>query len=297
MRVIERHEVIVLSLGAGVQSSALLLICDREPARVGAALGIEDFRCDLAVFADTQDEPQSVYDWLPKLESVVKTVPIIKTTRGSIMEDNLHGENFGRPPWFITTPVADFRDAAGNDVTLGDPQTTKGMLRRQCTERYKVRAITAAVRAHLGIRPGQRWNRHVTRLLGISTDEAGRMKPSHEKWATNVYPLIELGMSRQDCIAYVEATGLGTPPRSACIHCPFHSDAEWIRLRDHEPADWARAVEFDHALRSGCLARTDKPLVGTPYLHAQRVPLDQVKFKDDGVESGGENECGGNCFV
>ena len=250
-----------LSLGAGVQSSALLLMADREPERIGEAMGLVDalglseFRCDLAVFGDTQDEPESVYSWLKVLKAAVKTVPIIEVTRGSIMKDNLEGANFGRPPWF-----------------LGNPDGSKGMLRRQCTERYKVRPITQAVREHLGMKPGQRWKQHVTRMLGISTDEPDRMKPSQEKWATNVWPLIDLGMSRTDCVKYVEATGLGTPPRSACWHCPFHSDAEWLRLRNHEPEAWDKAVAFDKAIRNGCLARTEKPLIGIPYLHAQRVP-------------------------
>ena len=36
--------------------------------------------------------------------------------------------------------------------------------------------------------------------LGISTDEAIRMKPSRDRWIQNRYPLIEAGMSRRDCM-------------------------------------------------------------------------------------------------
>ena len=35
--------------------------------------------------------------------------------------------------------------------------------------------------------------------LGISTDEAIRIKDSQDRWMTNRYPLIEAGMSRRDC--------------------------------------------------------------------------------------------------
>ncbi|MDD9996043.1 MAG: hypothetical protein OXS35_09940 [Dehalococcoidia bacterium] len=36
--------------------------------------------------------------------------------------------------------------------------------------------------------------------LGISADEFSRARPARERWMRNRYPLIEAGMSRQDCI-------------------------------------------------------------------------------------------------
>ena len=52
-------EYTVLNLGAGVQSSCLALM---------AAMGEVKPMPDFAVFADTQAEPKSVYDWLDWLE-------------------------------------------------------------------------------------------------------------------------------------------------------------------------------------------------------------------------------------
>lgn len=38
-------------------------------------------------------------------------------------------------------------------------------------------------------------------------------------------------------------------PRSACVFCPYRSNAECRHLRDTDTAGWARAVEVDEALR------------------------------------------------
>ena len=57
-------------------------------------------------------------------------------------------------------------------------------------------------------------------------------------------------MTRGDCLTWLEAFGVPHEvQKSACVFCPFKSNAEWRRLRDTDPAGWARAVEVDNALR------------------------------------------------
>jgi hypothetical protein len=69
--------------------------------------------------------------------------------------------------------------------------------------------------------------------LGISADELRRVRDADEKLThgrmrTNYYPLIELGMTRDDCIAYIAASGYPVPPKSACDICPFSSKRRLI---------------------------------------------------------------------
>ena len=69
----------ILSLGAGVQSSVMALMaakCEISPMP------------DAAIFADTQAEPQGVYDWLDWLETQLP-FPIIKVTAGDLRQDCL----------------------------------------------------------------------------------------------------------------------------------------------------------------------------------------------------------------
>ena len=62
----------IISLGAGVQSSTMALM-----AVHGEITPMPDY----AIFADTQDEPASVYKWLDWLESKL-TFPLVRVTRG-----------------------------------------------------------------------------------------------------------------------------------------------------------------------------------------------------------------------
>ena len=73
------------------------------------------------------------------------------------------------------------------------------------------------------------------------------MKPSFETWQVNRWPLIELGMTRQDCLRWLERHDYPIPPKSACIGCPFHSNAYWRHMRDHDPEGWTDAVSVDAA--------------------------------------------------
>lgn len=120
------------------------------------------------------------------------------------------------------------------------------------------------------------------------------MKPSGHKWMTVRYPLaMEHRMTRHDCLMWMFRHNYPQPPRSACIGCPFHSNAEWRRLRDDSPEEWADAVEFDAAIRKAGGMR------GDTYLHRSCLPLDQAPI-DDGNPDQAElwgNECEGMCGV
>lgn len=51
------------------------------------------------------------------------------------------------------------------------------------------------------------------RWVGISTDESHRAKRSAEPWAEDRYPLLELGMSRTDCLKWMKAQGFPLPSK------------------------------------------------------------------------------------
>lgn len=79
----------------------------------------------------------------------------------------------------------------------------------------------------------------VEQWLGISTDEIIRAKPSFESWQVKRFPLIEMRMSRSDCLAWLKRHDYPLPPKSACIACPFHDDTLWRHMRDHDAEAWA----------------------------------------------------------
>src|ERR1035441_9097717 len=69
----------ILSLGAGVQSSTLALM---------AAAGEVTPMPTCAIFADTQDEPVSVYKWLDWLEKQLP-FPVYRVTKGRLSDKAL----------------------------------------------------------------------------------------------------------------------------------------------------------------------------------------------------------------
>lgn len=256
----------VLSLGAGVQSSTLLLMaCAGELA------------LDAAIFADTQWESAATYAHLAWLEQQAQAadIPVHRVTRGNIRVDAL----------------ASSRRAASLPFYLRNPDLSEGMLRRQCTGEYKIKPIRAQVRA-LGATAAN----PTTQLIGISLDECHRMKDSDVRFIVHEYPLIDRRMTRGDCLVWLYEHGYPRPPKSACIGCPFHANDHWRRLRDESPAEWADAIAFDAAIRTNARTRVS----GTAYLHRQRVPLDQADIRSE-QERGqmdlfGE-ECAGVCGV
>jgi hypothetical protein len=217
-----------LSLGAGVQSSTLaLMIAHGEIPLV-----------DAAIFADTGAEPRAVYDWLGWLETKLP-FPVHRVQQGDLMADVLRRKD-------DYNPIPAYRG--------------RSIGRRQCTFQYKLRPIQRKARELAGLAPGERSDGvRVDMLIGISTDEAMRMKPSPLRWLRNVYPLVDHNMTRGHCLEWLTAHGYPQAPRSACVFCPYKSDAEW---RDMVPAEFAAAVAVDQAIRlhGEALHRSGQPL-------------------------------------
>jgi len=80
---VENANLVVLSLGAGVQSSTMALM---------AARGDIGPMPDCAIFADTGWEPQHIYDWLIWLEKQLP-FPIHQVQVGNIKTNTLEGMN------------------------------------------------------------------------------------------------------------------------------------------------------------------------------------------------------------
>jgi hypothetical protein len=174
------------------------------------------------------------------------------------------------------------------------PNGDRAMGRRQCTMEYKITPLTKKTRELMGLVPRQRAKEVLCEMLiGISTDEALRMKPSQEAWKLHRWPLIEKSMSRNDCLRWMERKGYPLPPKSSCIGCPFHNDDEWRSIRADTEA-WADALEVDAAIRN------QPKIKGQQFMHRSCVPLAEVDLStaaDHGQVDMFNNECEGMCGV
>lgn len=246
----------LLSLGAGVQSTTVLLLaCEGEIPRF-----------DVALFADTGWEPRAVYAHLDRLTAHAERhgIPVRRVSAGDIRGDALDPRHR-----FVSMPLH----------TL-NPDGSRGLARRQCTSEYKIIPLKKAARELLGYPHPRRVPRGVyaEQAIGISTDEVTRAKDSGLRFLRNVFPLIDLGFDRARCVEFLAQRGFGETVKSACVGCPFHGNAGWRWVRDNDPVGWAEAVEFDHAIRHGYPHATaqGQELRGQFFLHRSCRPLDQV---------------------
>ncbi|GAP46917.1 hypothetical protein [Streptomyces azureus] len=282
----------LLSLGAGVQSTTLLML-----AAEGRLPGL-----DGAIFADTGWEPAAVYEHLDRLEEEIAKpagIPIYRVSTGRIQDDVLDPDKQRSLP-----------------AHTRDPETGEdGMLNRRCTQTYKLTPILRQTRLLLGattsdpkpcrycdgkgkriapwrikrndMTPGpcsvcdgtgtlSRVNQPPAGVwaetwIGFSTDEIGRVSDRGDtRYSRSRHPLLELNMSRTQCDAYLKHHGWTSVEKSACIGCPFHGNAEWRRMRDTDPESWREAVAFDKAYRTGPGLRHER------FLHISRLPLSEA---------------------
>lgn len=250
-----------LSLGWGVQSFTLASM---------VALGVLE-SVDVAVHADTTHERSATYEfaerWTPWLEN--HGVRVV-----TVQEDTKNIELGQSRNMFIDIPA--FTDFSGK----------VGAIKRQCTESWKIAPLRRWVQANRNGKPVEMW-------MGISMDEALRMKPSNVKYITNRWPLIERGMSRADCVRWLKERGLEVPPKSSCVFCPYHNRRAWAEMKREGGSDWTKAVEIDRQIR-------DVRPGGKLYVHRDLIPLDQVDLRSEeerGQYRLWDEECEGVCGI
>jgi hypothetical protein len=270
----------ILSLGAGVQSTTMALMYahgDLAPMP------------DAAIFADTGWEPAKVYrhlEWL--MSDNVLPFPVHVVSKGNLRADVVgqgtgRTSKYSRVPWFVTG--RDGRAAMG---------------RRQCTKEYKLYPIRDTSKALYYEKTGAEPRKRIPPgsigcLIGISTDEAARMKPASVQYIENRWPLIDAGMSRRDCLRWMESHEYPAPPKSSCVGCPYHSDNQWREIRDNMPEAWEDAVAVDKIIRSGG-QRTG--IKSNQFMHRSLVPLDEVDLRthdEKGQPDLFNEECEGMC--
>ena len=155
----------------------------------------------------------------------------------------------------------------------------------------------------LGYLPRQRWTHHIELIQGISFDERQRQRIPQEKFQTNHYPLVEAGWTRQDCLDFCKEIGV-TPPRSACIMCPYRSKKEWREMKESAPKEFEAACAYDESLRKeaermGTSTGTKLP----QYVSPELIPLREVdlgvapKKEDLWQNISMQDECSGMCGV
>lgn len=308
-----------ISLGAGVQSTYLYLLAmdgnlkyiHRERDQWGRTISKEwrPLPVEMAIFADTGDEPAPVYrhlEWLQSLNG--PPIVVARAYKRSLGEILLSGVTEGSTR-FISIP-AHMKDGE-----------TRSIGRRQCSREFKVAVVEKVIRREIfKLQPRQRMPKDAQCIvaIGMSADEErrvgnvmGRKKP----WEVPVFPLYDMGMTRSMVIRELAKRNIPhTVPRSACTFCPYRSNREWLALKTDDPAGFAYAAELDARIRGNTSQSTatdgcSRGLLAEQFLHRSCRPIADIDFaaevaKEDAARhaqpelfDGFENECQGICGV
>lgn len=267
----------VISLGGGVQSTALFLM---------NLQGEIDPPADFAIFADTGWERHDTYKNISRINTEGLNrgfPPIWKVSTGNIRQEMLQSgdRHYGHIPFFTRSF---FKTGQLNLDGSDDIRKGTGQLHRQCTNYYKIRPINAAIREEYGMKPRTQW-------IGFSVDELVRMRPSRIKYITLRFPLIEKRMDRADCVHWLLSHGYPVPVKSSCIGCPYHTDAEWKSL---DAAEWEDACLFDEEIRDKHDARRHNFKL---YLHRTLIPLRELINPKSTENLDRDEECSGGCWL
>lgn len=206
-----------ISYGGGVQSTAMIVL---------AVQG--DIDADVALFANVGDDSEH-----PATTAYVRDVAIPwAAERGFPVHelDRVKRDGTVETLWGRLVKEGSRSLPIPVRMSNGAPGT------RSCTADFKIAVVGKWLKAH-----GASRDNPATVNIGISTDEIQRVgNKKVAAWEQPAYPLIDLGLDRQDCRNVIEAAGLPVPPKSACFFCPFHRPATWAEMRRDEPELFAR---------------------------------------------------------
>lgn len=256
----------VFSFGAGVQSVAVMVL---QAQRAIA----EPF--DAFVFANVGHDSENP-DTLAYLDEIV--IPYMSAH--GIAFSQRQKTRFGEPDTVLQAVIRDNRS-----VPIPVYMPTGAKSNRACTTDFKIRVVDNWIKQnHAG--------KHVEIGIGFSTDETRRLNGRDEGWHDRhgrrtygfwkrfTYPLLTLGISRQQCMALIADAGLPVPPSSECWFCPFMSRNKRIEQKRNRPDLWQATCELEDIVnRKRERIGRDRVFLH-PGLHSMREVPDQASMFD-----------------
>lgn len=251
-----------ISLGAGVQSTALLVLAAQREI---------DF--PLAIFANVGDDSENpaTIDYMHEYAIPYAAANGIELVTVRHEKETLYQKTMRQ---------------SGVSIPMRLPNTGAPAA-RGCTRDFKVAPIARELK-----RRGATRNEPATVALGISIDEWHRMKDSTVAHEVFAYPLVDRRMDRAACEAVIVAAGLPVPPKSSCWFCPWTSPTRWRSMMRNDPDTFARAVQFERDVNA-------KPGGLTVWLTDALKPLDEAIQEDGQMElfNGPTCDIGGYCHA
>lgn len=98
---------------------------------------------------------------------------------------------------------------------------------KSCSEKWKIRPFNSFCKEN-DLFPANVYK-------GIDAGEEHRISDYNDKNTNVIFPLVEWGFDREDCIKIIIDTGLPLPPKSSCFFCPSMRKTEIYQLKRENP--------------------------------------------------------------
>lgn len=217
----------VISYGGGVQSTAMLVLA------VEGRLGLD---IDAALFANVGDDSED-----PRSLDYIRDVATPWAADRGLPVHELHRtKKDGSTETILGRMTRDGSRSTVIPIRLSNGKPGG----RSCTADFKIGVTAKWLKAHGATKADP-----ATVALGISTDEFHRANTNRGNgYERLVYPLLQLGLSRADCVNVIRAAGLPIPGKSACWFCPNRRLEQWYALRAEDPDQFERVAEVEDLL-------------------------------------------------
>ena len=207
---------LVVAFGGGVNSTALLV-----------GLSERNILPDLVLFADTGGEKPQTYEF----------VELMRTWTAAV---------FGHELVVVHASKRTDNNLEENCLRLGTlPSIVYG--HRTCSQRWKLEPCEKYMNHWRPALKAWKDGIQVRNAKGIDAGEQHRAKDFSDKRYRVIYPLIEWGWDRKQCVDAIHRAGLPVPVKSACFFCPSSKKSEVVQLKKDNPDLFARAVAMEHA--------------------------------------------------
>lgn len=290
----EKRGLVLLSFGAGQDSAALRALYLHDAAFREKYVGDNDFAI---VMGDTGDEHEhtDIYrEWIAK-ESSARGIPFFflsldqgyhapswrKGLRGKWEKDSTIGSAAypkSCSPSLKTDAVYNWLPSYISE-RFGYENRGKRTLEQFAKERGKIKVWIGYARGEESRLPASAAAQTVFEFA----EEESTIPVWQQKSIELVFPLIELGMNREDCQNYLRSVGEIVPKPSLCYSCPFKSKIEILWSARRYPERFARWVADE---RRKLDAWADEEYRRARQRPEKFVPND--KYKNAGVSGKGE---------
>lgn len=243
---------VIVCYGGGVDSTAMLIAMHRQ--------GIVP---DLITFADVGGEKPETYEMVATMSRwcVLNGFPPVVTCKKETLASTSYDDLAGNCVDNETLPSLAFGMKSCSIKWKQGPQDQHVMGCKRGPNKCDPHPLWLEAQ-DLGIKP--------VKLIGYDAGpadqrRAARLMSSDDNFRY-AYPLQQLGMAREECIALIIDEGLPVPIKSACWFCPASQKWELYWLAGEHPELFERALELEITAMTGHHTRFDEIEMGAGFM-------------------------------